>query len=104
MEGQGDECLETTGLSLQIAKPAEVVNAVSGLLDVAVEHGCVGPQTKLMGLTVNAHPSSGIGLVLANLVAHFWMENLGAATGQTAETGLSEFGQQVARRPAGQAR
>ena len=55
----------------------------SGLLDVAVEHGGVGAQAEFVGLAVDAQPGVGVGLVLADLVAHLGMENLGPAAGQS---------------------
>ena len=88
--------------SCKLAQADQVIDAVPGFLDVAVEHGRVGAQAELVGLAVDAQPFAGVGLVLADLVAHFGMENLRAAARQTAETGVLELGQQVARRPARQ--
>ena len=102
MERQRDERLEAAGLVLQLAQPDQVVDAVPRLLDVAVEHGRVGAQAELVGLAVDADPVVGVGLVLADLVAHLGMEDLRAAAGQAAQAGVLELGQQVARRPAGQ--
>ena len=102
MERERDERLEAAGLVLQLAQPEQVVDAVLGLLDVAVEHGGVGAQAELVGLAVDAEPGVGVGLVLADLVADLGVEDLRAAAGQAAQAGVLELGQDVARRPAGQ--
>ena len=104
VEGQRDERLEAARLVLQLAQPDQVVDAVPRLLDVAVEHGRVGAQAQLVGLAVDAEPVVGVGLVLADLVAHLGVEDLRPAAGQAAQAGLLELGEQVARRPAGQPR
>ena len=88
--------------SCKFAQADQVVDAMRGLLDVAVEHGRVGAQAEFVRLAVDAQPLGGVGLVLADLVAHLGVEDLGAAAGQAAEAGVLELGQQVARRPAGQ--
>jgi pimeloyl-ACP methyl ester carboxylesterase len=95
VEGQGDEGLEAARLVLQFPQPDQVVDAVPDLLDVPVEHGGVGAQTQIVRLVVNPHPGVGIGLVLADPVADLWVEDLGAAAGQTAQTCLLELGQQL---------
>src|SRR5260370_30861121 len=103
MECQGNKRLEAAGFILQLPQPAEVVDAVSSMLDVAVQHGGIGTQAELMGFAVNANPSVGIRLVLANAVAHLGMEDLGPAARQAAQPGLLEFGEDVAGLPSGQA-
>ena len=102
MERQRDEGLEAARLVLQLAQPAQVVDAMLGVFDVAVEHGGVGAQAEFVGLAVDAQPGVGVGLVLADLVADLGMEDLRPAAGQAAQARLLELGQQVARRPAGQ--
>src|SRR5579883_1695644 len=104
MEGQRDERLKTAGLVLQLAQSAKMIDAMMRLFDMAVEHGGVGAQTELVCLAVDAKPSAGVGLVFADFVAYFWMENLRAAAGQTAKSGFLELRQQVASRPARQPR
>ena len=102
MKRQRDERLKAARLVLQLAQPAEVIDAVPGLLDVAVEHRGVGAQAELVRLAVDAEPLGGVGLVLADLIADFGMKNLRAAAGQTAQARVLELGEKVARRPAGQ--
>src|SRR5690349_910375 len=79
-----------------------MVDAVSRLLDVAIEHRRVGAQAQLVGLAVNAEPGVSVGLVLTDLVPYFGMKDLRATAGQAAESGLLELGENVSRRPAGQ--
>ena len=78
----------------------QVIDAVLGVFDVAVEHGGVGAQAEFVGLAVDAQPGVGVGLVLADLVADLGMKDLGPAAGQAAQAGVLELGQQFARRPA----
>src|SRR5439155_12554861 len=100
MEGQRDECLEAAGFVLQLAKPNQVINAVPGLLDVAIKHGGVRAQTELVSFAMDANPGAGVGFVLANLVADFRMEDFSAAARQAPQACLFEFSENVARRPA----
>src|SRR5262249_41923750 len=72
--------------------------------DVSVEHGGVGAQAQLVRLAMNLNPRIGIGLMFANLVAHFGVEDLGAAAGKTAEAGVHELGEDVAGWPSGESR
>ncbi len=45
-------------------------------------------QAELVGRAVDFEPAAGVGLVLADLVADFGMENLRPAAGQAAEAGF----------------
>src|SRR5262249_47272006 len=104
MERQRDERLKAAGLVLQFTQADQVVDAVAGFFDVAVEHGGVGAQAELVRLAVDANPRVGVGLVFADLVAYLGVEDLGAAAGQAAEAGVFKLGEDVARRLAGQPR
>ena len=95
MEGQRDEGLEPAGFVLKLAQADEMVDAVLGLLDVAVEHGGVGVQAEAVGGAVDVEPAFGRGLGAADLVADFGMEDLGPAAGQAAEAGVNELGQDL---------
>ena len=104
MERQRDERLEAAGFVLQLAEPDQVVDAVVRLLDVAVEHRAVRAQAELVGRAVDFEPAAGVGLVLADLVADFGMEDLGPAAGQAAEAGFDHVFEHLAdalARPAG---
>src|SRR5262249_352980 len=100
MERQRNESLKAASSVLQLAQADHMINAVSRVFDMAIEHGSVRAQTQLMGLAVNANPGIGVGLVLTDFVADFGMKNLRAPAGQTAEPGVFEFGENVACRPA----
>ena len=91
MERQRDERLEAAGLVLQLAQPDQVVDAVIGVFDVAVEHRGVGAQAQLVGRAMDVEPVAGVGLVLADLVADLGMEDLGAAAGQAAQAGVDHL-------------
>src|SRR5436190_22586306 len=64
---------------------------------MSVEHGGVRPQAESVSLAVNAQPAIGVGLVLADEVADFGMEDFRPAAGKAAEAGFLEFGENVAR-------
>ena len=66
MKGQRNERLKAAGLILQLAQPEQVVDAVVGVLDVAVEHRGVGTQAELMGRAMDVDPAAGVGLVFAD--------------------------------------
>ena len=91
MEGQRDEGLEAAGLVLQLAQADQVVDPMIGVFQMAVEHRGVRAQAQPMGRAVDVDPAAGVGLVLADLVAHLGMENLGPAAGQAAQAGLDQF-------------
>src|SRR5438445_494277 len=74
---------------------------MAGLFDMTVEHGGVGAKPELVGLAMNANPGAGVGLVLANLVTNFGMEDFGSSSGQAAQAGFFEFRKDVSRRPSG---
>ena len=99
---QRDERLEPARLVLQLAQPDEVIDAMLGPFDVAVEHRRIGAQSEFVRLAVDAEPRIGVGLVLANLVADIGVKDLRPAAGQAAEARVLELGEQIPRRPAGQ--
>src|SRR5437899_9405918 len=104
MECQRNEGLEAAGFILQLAKPNQVIDAVAGLLDVAIKHGGIGAQIELVSFAMNANPGVGVGLVLANLVADFRMEDFSAAARQAAQADFFEFSENIPSRQARQAR
>src|SRR6266851_5498457 len=101
MKRQWDKGLEPPDFVLQRANPNQVVDAMPGFLDVAIKHGGVGAQAELVSFPMNANPGVGVGLMLADFVADFGMEDFRPAARQAAETGLFKFGENVARRPSG---
>ena len=72
MERQRDEGLEPAGLVLQFAEPHQVVDAVVGVFDVAVEHRGVGAQAQLVGRAVDIQP-----LVASALCSQIWSRTSG---------------------------
>ena len=91
MERQRNERLEAAGFVLQLTQPDQMVDAVIGVFQVAVEHRGVGAQAQLMGRAMDVEPAAGVGLVLADLVAHVGMKDLGPAAGQAAQAGIDQF-------------
>ncbi len=96
VERQRNERLEAARFVLQLAEADEVVDAVVGLLDVAVEHRAVGAEAQLVGRAVDFEPAAGVGLVFADLVADLGMEDFGAAAGQAAEAGFDHVFEHLA--------
>src|SRR5712671_137491 len=70
MEGQRDESLEAAGFILQRAQSEQVIDAVFVILDVAVEHGCVGFQSYLMSQSGGVEPLIAIDFVVADDVSN----------------------------------
>ena len=76
-----------------------MVDAMEGVFDVAVEHRAVGFQPQLVGRAMDVDPVAGVGLVLADPVAHFGMKDFGPAAGHAAQAGLDQLLQDL-RAPA----
>src|ERR1051326_2883117 len=62
LEEPRDERSETAGFFLQTAYMLQVIDAMLEILAYAEHHGGRGPQTKLMGCTVNSDPFVGAAL------------------------------------------
>ena len=99
MEGERNESLEAAGLVLEFAEPQEVISAMEGVFDVAVEHGGVAPQAEFVGRAVDRKPLLRVGLVFADLVTNLGMKDFGAAAGEAAEARLFQFYEDVTDRP-----
>src|SRR5665811_271415 len=82
MERQRDEGLEAAGLVLSLPQTDQMVDTLLGGLDVAVEHGRVGPDTTAVRKLVDLEPLLARDLLGAHLVAHAPGQHLGAATGE----------------------
>lgn len=98
MERQRDEGLEAVRLVLQFAQLAEVVDAVLGLFDMAVEHRGVGAQAQLVSGAVDFEPVAAVRFVLADLGADVGMKNLRATAGHAAEARVDQLLQDPAIR------
>ena len=98
MKRQRNERLKAAGFVLQFAQPHQVIDAVIGVFQMAVEHRGVGAQAEFVGRAMNVEPVVGVGLVLANLVADFRMKNLRPAAGQAAQPGVFSSVQHFAAR------
>src|SRR5690606_21802680 len=87
MEGQRNERLEAASLVLELAQANQMIDPVKGVLEMAVKHCGVAAQAELMSRAVDVDPATGVGLVLADLVAHFGMEDFGTAAGKAPQPG-----------------
>ena len=83
------KALKPRRLVLERAQSQQVVDLVLGLLDVAVEHRAVGLDAHAVRDAVDLDPLVGVELAVADHLAHLGMEDLGAAAGQAAETGIA---------------
>ena len=81
MELQRHERLKSAGHVLQVAEPAEMVDAVLDALDMAVEHRGVGAQPQLVGRAMDFEPGVGVGLAGTDFRADLRVENFGPAAG-----------------------
>ena len=88
MEGQRNECLEAASFILQLSQTKQMVDSMLCLLHVAVQHGCVGAQTKLMSRTMHVEPDITVGFVFTDLTSHFFVKDLCTTTGHAAEAGF----------------
>src|SRR5256885_1184854 len=88
MERERNESLKAAGFVMQFAETDQVVDTVVGLLDVAVEHGAVRTEAEFVGRAMDFEPAAGVGLVFADLIADFGMEDFRAAARQAAETSV----------------
>src|SRR5205823_3340364 len=96
MKSKWDKGLKSARLVLKFTQPAEMVDSMPRVFDMAVEHGGIGAQPELVGFAMNPNPGVAVGLVLANLVTHIRVKNLGAASRQTSQPSLFEFRQNIA--------
>ena len=85
-----DERLEPAGLVLKLAKPHEVVNAVLGLVDVAVEHRGVRVQAETVGRPVDVEPDIGRRLRATDPFADLRMKNLRATARKATQAGVDQ--------------
>ena len=95
VETQRNERDETTGLILELTQAQHVIDPMTRLLDVAVQHrgGCL--QTLAMGEAMDARPVFPMRVVVNNLVADLLVKDLGAAAGERIETGIDQFVQNL---------
>ncbi len=90
MEGERDECEEAASLVLLVAQPQHVVDALLVGLDVTVEQRAVRRDTHSVCRVVHVEPLVGMLLAGRDQLAHAVGEDLGAAPGQRAESGVLE--------------
>lgn len=88
---QWNEDLKTIGLILEFAQANQVVDAVVGVFDMAVEHRAVGLHTHLMRGAVDFEPLAGVGLVFANAGANFGVEDLGTTAGHASHASFAHL-------------
>ena len=96
VERQRDERLEAARLVLQFAQADQVVDAVLGASRCGRRASSRWSQAQFVRLAVDPHHSRGVGLVLADLVAHVRVEDLRAAARQAAQAGVLDLGQDLA--------
>ncbi len=93
---QRDEDLEATGLVLQLAQPQHVVDPVTGLLDVPVQHGRRGLEALLVRQPVDARPVLPVGGVVDDVLADLPVEDLRAAAGERLQPGVDQLVEDLA--------
>ena len=100
LEGPGDEGGEAAGFFLQVVDVLEVIDPVLQLLAAAEHHGGGGAHAELMRGAVDAQPVFGEALQAGDFVAHFVVEDFGAAAGDGVEAGIAQARDGVAQRRA----
>src|SRR5271167_1798650 len=86
----GDERGEAAGLFLQFVDALEVVDAMLVALADAEHHGRRGPHAEHVSGAMHVEPVIGQAFQARDLVAHFIVENFGAATGNGIESGIAQ--------------
>ena len=98
VERQRDEPREAAGLVLEGAQAQQVVHAVFGGLDGAVEDRSVRSDTEEVALPRDLEPALARDLVLADHVADPLLENLGAAARAGVHAGVLQLADGVGDR------
>ena len=86
----GDECGEAAGFFLQIVDGLEMIDAMFVGFAHAEHHGRRGSHAELVRRTMNVEPVVGKALEARDLVAHFVVQNFGAAAGDGIESGIAQ--------------
>ena len=97
LEREGNESREAAGLILQFSQAAQVIDAVMGTLDMAVQHGARAVPAHLMPGAVHLGPLLGTLLATANLVANLGIEDLCSAARDGPETVFPKKLQRLAK-------
>src|ERR1017187_5042869 len=82
MKGERNKSLEAASLILQGTQFEQVIDAVSVVFDMAVEHGGVRFKPDLVGKASGIEPLIAVNLVIANNVPHPIGKNFSATAGQ----------------------
>src|SRR3954464_2220517 len=82
MKRKRDECLKAAGLVLESTQLHQVVNAVFVILNMAIEHGRVRTQPKLVRDASSIEPLLAVKLVVADDAAHPVGKYFRAAAGE----------------------
>ena len=104
MKRQRNEGDEAVGDVLRCAQLEQVIHALFGRFDVAVEHGGVGAQAEFVRGARDFQPALAADFVIADNFAHARMENFGAAAGKRIHAGIFHGEQRVANGKLGDAR
>ena len=62
-----------------------------GLFDMSVEHRAVGLESNFMGGLMDLDPLGRVGLVLADLIANFRMENFRTSPWHASQSSFAEI-------------
>ena len=87
-ELEGDIGLETAGLVLQCPKLLQMVDPVTVVLDVAVEHGGIGAHPEIVPNLVDPEPLLAAALASGDLIADLIGKDLGTAPGHAVQSGF----------------
>src|SRR6056297_3740057 len=80
MKSEWNKHLEAARLILQFPQSHQVVNSMERFFQMAVQHRAVGPQTDFVSRLMDVQPSVRVGLMFAQLITDFRMEDFSTAT------------------------
>src|SRR4029453_7054129 len=100
LEGKRNKAGKATGLVLQLAELAQMINAMSQRLDVSVEHGTSAAATHFVPGAMDVEPFSSGFFPTANCVTNGRIENLRATASNRTETGFAQSLERVTDRAA----
>src|SRR5437764_12859653 len=92
--------LDNVGYVLHLAEMAQMIDALSERLDVAIEHRAGATAAHLVPDAMYIEPFGGRFFAATDLLAHNRIENFGAPAGDRAETGFAQSLQYVTNRHA----
>src|SRR4051794_40879408 len=98
MKRKRDECLKAAGLVLESTQLHQMIHAVFVVLDVAIKHGRVRTEPKLVSHASSIEPLLSVKFVVADNAAHAVGKYFRAAAGERIHSRELHFFERLSRR------